>query len=450
LTVDPQWQLGRRASHERGHRATRMRQSAVNRVALSRAITFSGGNAAYVALLALLYQKTQSASLVGLGALASFGVPALTSPVAGWIGDRFDRKQVMVTSEILGGACFFLMAVLPSPPVLLLLRVAASLVSAPFVPATSAALPSLVDHEEQLPAANAKLAAASILGGLVGAVSAAGLMLISDPETVFLFNAVTFMASAGLIASISADFRPTRTFSGDGHVSPLAAGFRYLAHHHLLRPVTLAYAIIFLAVGLTGAAEVVLCIQFGAGAVGFAAFTCVFALGGIAGTRLASRGLLRTSVGPLAMLALASGVLAVGFVTVGFAPGFSLALAGMAVAGAAYGIWRVAHENVIQRMTPDAIRGRVFAASEAVEQAGISFGLLGAGGFVSAFGAATAFRVGAAGSIVSFLLLARISFASLPPVARIRRRSPLASLPPKALLSPPPEQWARTAHQGTG
>lgn len=212
MTVDPRWQNGRPEANNSGRRATAPR-SAVNRIALSRAITFSGGNAAYIALLALLYQETHSASLVGLGALASFGVPALVSPVAGLIGDRFDRRRVMIASELLGAACFLLMAAFPSAALLLVLRVVASLSAAPFVPATSAALPGLVDGDEQLADANAKLASASIFGALFGAFFAAMVMLISSPEAVFLLNTLTFIASATLIASIQSEFQSTHTFS---------------------------------------------------------------------------------------------------------------------------------------------------------------------------------------------------------------------------------------------
>lgn len=427
----------------------------MNRIALSRAITFSGGNAAFVALLVVLYRETDSASMVALGALASFAVPALASPVAGWIGDRFDRRAVMVASEILGAACFLLMAAFSSSAgVLLILRVAASLAAAPLMSATAAALPAIIGSEDELPAANAKLAAASISGGLVGPLLAAALMLISGPGSVFLFNTVTFVISAALLISIDANFRPNHDEGEKGKASELVAGFRYLGQHDLLRPVTLACAMIFVGVGLTAPAEVALSEDFGVGSTGFAALTCLFGLGGIAGTRIASRGLLRITVGPTAILAAASGALAVGFLTIGLAPVFALALAGMAIAGAADGIWMVAHENVVQRAAPDAIRSRVFAGSEAVYLAGISIGLLGAGGLIAAFGAAGTFRMGAVGSFLAGVLLVATAatVAKTSPKAAAGRRG--AVLPPPStaavLAWPTGESLAQTVNQRRG
>lgn len=363
----------------------------------------------------------------------------------------------MVASEILGAFCFLLMAAFPSSPgMLLLLRVAASLASAPLMSATAAALPGIVGSQDRLPAANAKLAAAGISGGLIGPLLAAVLMLIAGPGSVFLFNTVTFLVSAALLISISANFRPNRVRSGKGGGSELAAGFRYLAQHPLLRPVTLAYGIIFVGLGLTAPAEVSLSADFDVGATGYAALTCLFALGGIAGTQLASRSLMRISAGPTAILAAASGALAVGCLMVGFAPIFMLALAGMAVAGAADGVWMVAHENVVQRVTPDAIRSRVFAGSEAVYLGGISVGIIGAGGLIAAFGAAGTFRVGAVGSIVACVLLAAVAVtvAKFSPKAGRRGRGLLVLPPPStsAVLASPARRSLppTTAKQGTG
>ena len=361
----------------------------------------------------------------------------------------------MVASEILGAACFLLMAAFPSSPAaLLLLRVGASLASAPLMSATAAALPGIVRSEDRLPAANAKLAAAGISGGLVGPLLAAGLMVVSGAASVFLFNTVTFLISAALLISIRSDFRPRRNeISETGHVAELAAGFRYLGQHQLLRPVTLAYGIIFIGVGLTTPAEVALATDFGVGSTGFVALICLFTLGGIAGTQFASRRLLRIAVGPTAILAAASGVLAVGFLIVGFAPIFMLALAGMALVGAADGVWMVAHENLVQRVTPDAIRSRVFAGSEAVYLAGLSIGLMGAGGLVTAFGAAGSFRIGAVGPLVAFVLLAVVvaSAKSFPKAGgrRGRRLRVLAPPPPTAaILATPAGKSA--PQQGTG
>jgi MFS family permease len=419
-------------------------QKAVNRIALSRAVTFSGGNAAFIALIALLYEETDSATVAALGALASFAVPALVSPVAGWIGDRYDRRMVMVESEMLGAVIFLLMAAVPRSAValLLLLRVFASIAAAPLVPATGAALPGIVGSKEKpLLAANARLTAAGISGGLTGPFVAAGLMLISDPGSVFLFNTATFLVSAVLLLTIKGDFGPDGPTEDHDRGAELVAGFRYLGRHQLLRPVTLAYGIIFVGVGFTAPAEVALSEDFSVGATGFAALTCLFALGGIAGSQVGKR----TSVAPMAVLAASSAAMAAGFLVVGFAPVFMLALVGMAVSGAADGVWMVAHENLVQRVTPDAIRSRVFAGSEAVYLTGISVGLIVAGGLIAAVGAASTFKVGAVGSVLACLLL----MGSAASIGILRRRGVARATPTAAALAQSARESLRRADERT-
>ncbi len=315
--------------------------------------------------------------------------------------------------------------------------------------ATAAALPGLVGPAEKLPAANAKLAAAGITGGLVGPLIAAVLMLMSGPRLVFVFNTVTFVISAALLFTISADFRPRRNRQGAaGRGSELAAGFRYLGCNHLLRPVTIAYVVLFVGVGLTAPAEVALSVGFGVGATGYAALSCVFALGGIAGTWLGSRGLMRLTVDPIAVLAAASMVDGIGFLTVGVAPVFGLALVGMAVAGTAYGLWMVAHENLVQTVTPDAIRSRVFAGSEAVYLGGLSLGLIMAGAAISTFGAASTFQISSLTAILGSLLLAGTMISSARRAIAEVRSAPVRLAAFSAASTR--DSVCRTAGQGTG
>jgi len=253
--------------------------------------------------------------------------------------------------------------------------------------------------------------------------------------------------------AIDADFRPHRDDSKEGRVAEFAAGFRYLGQHQLLRPVTLAGGIIFIGLGLTAPAEVALSADFGVGSTGFATLCCIFALGGIAGARFASRGLLRGTEGSTAILAAASGAFAVGFLMVGFAPAFIFVLVGMGLAGAADGIWMVAHENLVQRVAPDAIRSRVFSGSEAVCLAGMSIGTIGAGGLIAAFGAAGTFRIGAVGAVFSSVLLAAIAIAiakSSPKAGRRGRGLLVVPLLPASAALAPAAGKSLPTKEGTG
>src|SRR4051794_39815232 len=101
--------------------------SAVRRLALARGISFCGSTSAYVALVSLVYQRTGSPAWVSAAALASFAVPALVSPLAGAVGDRYDRRTTMVASDLLAAACFVAMALANAPAALLGIKLLASL-----------------------------------------------------------------------------------------------------------------------------------------------------------------------------------------------------------------------------------------------------------------------------------------------------------------------------------
>jgi hypothetical protein len=109
----------------------------------------------------------------------------------------------------------------------------------------------------------------------------------------------------------------------------------------------------------------------------------------------------------------------------------------------------VAHENLVQRVTPDDIRSRVFAGSEAIYLAGISVGIIGAGGLISAFSATGTFQFGAVVSVVACVLLTftatTIAKAS-PKVAAVGRRGVLSTPPTSAAVLATP----KTAEQRTG
>jgi MFS family permease len=372
---------------------------AIRRLALSRGITYAGGNGAFWALSAILYQKSHSPTLVAAAALASFSVPAALSPFTGAVGDHFDRKRVMVCSELAGAACFLGMAVVSAPAALLALRVLASVASAPLVPATSAALPSLVaDHE--LERANAALSKAGTAGALIGP-AIAGLMLATvGGGSVFALNTITFLISALLIASTKGDFRPSLAYRGQ-----LAAGFAFLRRNDVLRPVTLAYGLAFIGVGVSVPAEIMISTDFGAGSLGYGALIVLWGIGAIFGAMAGER--LSGHSSQIIVLAIAAGGLAAGFVAVSLAPVFAAVLLGMAIGGLGDGLWNVAQNSLIQRCTPDGVRSRVIAGNEAMMQGGIALGLLASGLVIGVTGAVGAFSVaaGAAGIAAIFLLL---------------------------------------------
>ena len=77
-------------------------RSAVHRLFVSRVISLTGGAAAFVALNFTIYERTHSAAWLAAALLVTFGVEGMAAPFAGAIGDRFDRRIVMIVSDLAG------------------------------------------------------------------------------------------------------------------------------------------------------------------------------------------------------------------------------------------------------------------------------------------------------------------------------------------------------------
>jgi MFS family permease len=163
-----------------------------------------------IAVLALVIQLAGAGS-VGL-AVATYAIARhvplfLFGPVAGVVVDRASRRRVMIAADVARAvlALGFLLAN-RSASLALIYVVGASLfsVSAFFNAAKRASIPNLVGPTEELLAANslsASTTAATIaVGSALGGVVATAL----GRDTVFVLNALTFLASAEMIRRIRA------------------------------------------------------------------------------------------------------------------------------------------------------------------------------------------------------------------------------------------------------
>ena len=151
------------------------------RLALGRLVSLSGGSAAYIALVAAIYGETGSAVWVSAAIFSSLVASVASAPFAGWIGDHFDRRGVLIGADAAAAAVSLAMAATAKHPgVLVVLLGLSSVAQAPFEPASAAALPNLVP-EVDVPRANAMVAATSSAGYLVGPLMG-GAVLASEPR----------------------------------------------------------------------------------------------------------------------------------------------------------------------------------------------------------------------------------------------------------------------------
>lgn len=189
-----------------------------------------------VASAALVGMLTQSGLAVGSLFVVRMLAPFLISPVAGVVADRYNRKQILIATDIIRAAvvlAFLLVRDVGDVWLLYALTAAQFSVSGFFYPARNSILPELA-REGELGAMNAissatwstMLALGAALGGLV-----AGAWGIYPA---FVLDTLTFLLSAVLLMQIRMPAAPA-TLSADktiaGGVRQYVNGLKYLYRH---------------------------------------------------------------------------------------------------------------------------------------------------------------------------------------------------------------------------
>ena len=181
-------------------------ETAVRRLAVARFISWAGTQAAYIALIALIYERSGGSGVwISAALLAALGARVIASPLPGSLGDYFDRRLVMIGSDLAAAACFVAISQVRSLPLLVVLAAVAGIAETPFSPASGALLTMLVP-EERRGWANGAISMGNSGGMLVGAAFGGVLVASLGASSAFLLNAFSFGVSAVLASTIGGRF----------------------------------------------------------------------------------------------------------------------------------------------------------------------------------------------------------------------------------------------------
>jgi len=385
---------------------------AVARVlAFGRLVSITGGSAAYIALVAAIYGETKSALWVSAALFSGVLGSVVSAPYAGWLGDRFDRRRVLIAADVAAAAVATAMALTGQPKVLVPLLGLLAVVQSPFEPASAAALPNLVSPRD-VPRANALVAATSSAGFLVGPLLGGVVLGVgASPAALFAVDAATFVVSAALIVSIRRPFGRGSTDEQPG----VLAGFRVILRRPALRRLVAAGMASLVGIGIVDVASYPLSLELGGGPEGYGAMTALLGGGGVLGAALAGR---VVAAGPSRVLVGGFAAGAGGLALAGVAPVLAIAVVGMGVAGAGRGIGDVAATTLLQVHAEDAVRSRVFAAKEGAAHVAFTVSALAGGLIVEIASARGAFVAAAACGLVAVLVAMRIGSASESPTVQ--------------------------------
>jgi predicted MFS family arabinose efflux permease len=382
-------------------------RSAVHRLALARGVSITGGAAALTALMFAVYERTGHNTIwLSAALILTFGMNGVLGWFAGGLGDRFDRRRVMVASELCGAAVFAVAAFVHSPVLLIVCGFVAAIAESPFWSASGAAIPALVDEPEQIEHANSLVAVGANLGVFLGPAIGGFLVGQIGPNWIFAANAATFLASAAMIWSIRRSFHEDVTEDEHAAHEGLWAGMRFIRNDEVLRRLLVAFTIMVAFIGFVMVSDLPLVGVFFQGPVAigraYGLIVAVWGIGSVAGS-LSGRRL--TPDVETRWLVIMTGAYALTMGLVGVAPAFSLVLVLSLFNGAFDAVSMVALRSIQVRRAPDAVRSRVVAAMEGAQNVSLALGYAIAGLLVKALGPRPVYVIAGVGGLVCTAVL---------------------------------------------
>jgi MFS family permease len=318
-----------------------------------------------VALLDLVLQLTGSATLASLMLLCQTLPIFIFTPIAGHVVDRVDRRKVMIVVDIIRTAAC-LLPLLARTPSLLPFAYAGVIIisigSAYFEPASQAALPNIVAAEE--------LSAANVLMGstwgtmlAVGAAIGGAVTMRFGSDVSFIVDAVSFLASAFILWLMRSRFSEVR--QPHQELPPLLESIRETVRYARAHTRVLALLTSKGGFGM-GAGVIAMLSVFGketfrAGAFGIGLLFAARGFGALLGPFVV-RAMSNRDETQYRLIALSVFIFGLGYIGLGIAPNLAAGAVCIFFAHVGGGAQWQTSTYGLQRETPDAIRGRVFAA----------------------------------------------------------------------------------------
>lgn len=389
-----------------------LRLPAFRRLWLAQAISDMGDGLTLLTLMLLVNELTGSTLALAAVSIA-LAIPPLTiGLVAGTYADRFDRRRIMIASDLLRAVVvlgFIAVGSADLVPLLVVLAFVQASIGTFFTPARGALLPRVVPAEGLL-AANSITQATRVIAGVVG-TALAGLIVGVAGVTwpAFVVDALTFLGSAVIVMGVPAAVgRPgAAAHAASSMRGAVAEGLRVVTGSRVLWTTLLALAIS----------------MFGLGAVNVLFLPLLVSVlavnpAWLGAVELAQSASMILSAGLVAILAARlrpTTIITVGILGAGVLVGLT---------GAATSVWHVivllfgigwfvtplqaSIVTIMQTNVPDAARGRVMSTMQASMSGASVASMALAGAFGDLLGIREVFFLAAAivigGGIVSALL----------------------------------------------
>jgi MFS family permease len=372
-----------------------------------------------VALLAVIYERTGSATWVALTTAARVLPVVVLGPLAGALADRHDRRRLIIASDLARALLMVALAAVAAAglpivlaPLLAAMATAAGTAQPPCVAACTARLVPDADLQRANALRSAIGQGAMVVGPALGAL----VLMAADPSIAILLNAVTFLASAAAICAIAPGpaFRPARQAQAEAPSlrGDVRAGARALRGAPAAVRLVAADAVCSAVYGLMTVTLVLVSRKVGAGDGGYGVLLAAFGAGGVAGAIVAGSADAPSQWRRVLTIALV--LVGAAVAALGVAPTLGAAVALALLGGGGMVVGEVLSETALPRMLSDDVLGRAYGLALPASLGGIVAGSLIAGPLVSLFGLRGALMMAGMLVLLSAALLLRRPLAAPP------------------------------------
>ena len=337
------------------------------RLYVAQLISFAGDWFATVALLGLVLEMTGSAVAASIVIVLQTAGLAFLSPLGGVLADRLDRRRLMVGADLIRIPIALMPLLARDPSTIWIALLGVFLLSAAgagFEPASSAALPNLVDKDE-LSRANVLIGSAwgtmLAIGAALGGIVAATL----GRDATFVINSISFGVSARS-SSASAGRSSNRAASGTRRTNPPTRSRQ--SARHSATPVAagpLPASLLSKSTFGVGTGVVLMLAIFGRqllpeGDLGIGVLYASRGLGALAGPFIARSVFGLSTRGLIIGIGSSLAAVAVGYGLLPLAPTIWFAAAAVLTAHLGGGAQWMLSSYGLQQSAPDTVRGRLF------------------------------------------------------------------------------------------
>ncbi|HEY6605817.1 MAG TPA: MFS transporter [Gaiellaceae bacterium] len=343
------------------------RNRALRRIELAWAASILGTWAYGIAVVVYAFEQG-GAKAVGVVGLIRWVAAAAVSPFAALLGDRYDRRLVMVASDLARVVLIVGAAVAvysdSSPIVVYVIAALVGVAATAFRPAEAAFIPTLARTPEELTAANVAASTIESVGIFLGPAIGGLLLAWTSVGTVFLVTAGAVLWSAVLLVGVRpVEEARVKEREAVSIVDELLAGFRAIVGERRLRLLVGLFGAQTFVDGMLNVLIVVIALELldtGQAGVGFlnSAIGIGGLIGALAAAALVGRRRLATNFGvgifiwgiPIALVAVW--------------PNQAAVLVLLALVGVGNTLVDVSGMTLMQRAAPEDVLARVFGVLE--------------------------------------------------------------------------------------